>query len=138
MVRLAEIKDAEQLYSLNEAFNGKCDVSIKSIEKSITENSQELIIVDDENGKLTGFVCVQIKKSFCYPDCSAELTEVFVLPEFRKKGKASRMIIFAEEYCHNNYLISGFELLTGDDNLAAQSVYSKLGYADDGELHMSK
>lgn len=31
-----------------------------------------------------------------------------------------------------------FELLTGKGNIIAQSVYSKLGYTDDNELHLSK
>lgn len=48
------------------------------------------------------------------------------------------MITFAEDYCSKNYPLHKYELLTGQENLVAQFVYSKLGYADDKELHLSK
>ena len=67
-----------------------------------------------------------------------EITEVYVKPTYRKKGIASEMITFAEDYCSKNYPLHRYELLTGQENLVAQSVYSKLGYADDKELHLSK
>ncbi len=87
---------------------------------------------------LVGFVCVQLKKSFCYNDYMPEITEVYVVPAYRKKGIASEMIIFAEDYCAKNYSFHKYELLTGKKNVVAQSVYGKLGYADDDELHLSK
>ena len=87
---------------------------------------------------MTGFVCVQLKKSFCYDDYMPEITEVYVCPEYRKNGIAGRMISFAEEYCGGNFPLHKFELLTGEDNSAAQALYSKLGYEDDKELHLSK
>ena len=48
------------------------------------------------------------------------------------------MITFAETYCSRNYPLHKYELLTGKENFAAQSVYNRLGYADDRELHLSK
>lgn len=48
------------------------------------------------------------------------------------------MITFAEDYCSIKYPLHKFELLTGKENFIAQSVYDKLGYKDDGELHLSK
>lgn len=138
MVRLATGKDAEQLGILNDAFNGKGKTTIDDIRNSIISNQQEVVIVADENGMLVGFVCVQLKKSFCYIDYMPEITEVYVAPAYRRKGIASEMITFAEEYCARNYSFQKYELLTGRKNIAAQSVYGKLGYADDGELHFSK
>lgn len=48
------------------------------------------------------------------------------------------MITFAENYCTHNYSLHKYELLTGRKNIIAQSVYGKLGYTDDNELHLSK
>ncbi len=48
------------------------------------------------------------------------------------------MIAFAEDHCSKKYPLHKYELLTGKENLIAQSVYSKLGYIDDNELHLSK
>jgi Acetyltransferases len=138
MVRIATVRDAEQLSVLNDEFNGKDETTIDNIRNSIINNKQEVVIVADENGMLVGFVCVQLKKSFCYNEYMPEITEVYVAPTYRKKGIASEMITFAENYCTKNYPLHKYELLTGKKNIVAQSVYSKLGYIDDDELHLSK
>ena len=138
MVRIATVNDAEQLHILNNEFNGESETSIDNIRNSLINNEQEVVIVADEDRMLVGFVCVQLKKSFCYDEYMPEITEVYVKPTYRKKGIASEMITFAEDYCSKNYPLHKYELLTGQENLVAQSVYSKLGYADDKELHLSK
>lgn len=138
MVRIAAAKDVVQLGILNDEFNGKDETTIDHIRNSIVNNKQEVVIVDDENGVLTGFVCVQLKKSFCYDEYMPEITEVYVNPAYRRKGIATEMIAFAEDYCTRNYPLHKYELLTGKNNMIAQSVYGKLGYRDDGELHLSK
>ena len=101
-------------------------------------NSNENLLVPTHENELVGFVCVQLKKSFCYDEFMPEITEVYVKPMHRKKGIASEMILFAEDYCRIKYPLHKYELLTGKENLIAQSVYSKLGYSDDSELHLSK
>ena len=138
MVRIATVNDAEQLNILNNEFNGEGETSIGSIRNSLMNNKQEIVIVADEGDMLVGFVCVQLKKSFCYDDYMPEITEVYVKPTYRKRGVASEMITFAEAYCSKNYPLHKYELLTGQENFVAQSVYSKLGYVDDKELHLSK
>ena len=138
MVRIATVRDAEQLGILNNEFNGKDETTIDNIRNSIINNKQEVVIVADENGVLVGFVCVQLKKSFCYNEYISEITEVYVVPTYRKRGIASEMITYAEDYCTKNYPLHKYELLTGKKNVIAQFVYGKLGYADDGEIHLSK
>ena len=138
MVRIATVNDAEQLNILNNEFNGEGETGIANIRNSLMHNKQEVVIVAGEDNMLVGFVCVQLKKSFCYDDYMPEITEVYVKPTYRKRGVASQMIAFAENYCSKNYPLHKYELLTGKENLVAQSVYSKLGYTDDKELHLSK
>lgn len=138
MVRIATVRDAEQLSSLNDEFNGKGETTVDNIRNSLLSNQQEVVIVDEENDRLVGFVCVQMKRSFCYDEYMPEITEVYVDPAHRKKGIASNMIAFAEDYCGKNYPLHKYELLTGKENAIAQSVYGKLGYLDDGEVHLSK
>ena len=99
MVRKATVNDAEQLCVLNEEFNGTGETTVDHIRNSLMNNQQEVVIVDEENGMLTGFVCVQLKKSFCYDAYMPEITEVYVNPAYRKKGIAGKMIAFAEDYC---------------------------------------
>ncbi len=138
MVRIATVNDAEQLNILNNEFNGEGETSIDNIRESLINNVQEVVIVADEDEILVGFVCVQLKKSFCYDEYMPEITEVYVQPTYRKRGIASEMITFAETYCSKHYPLHKYELLTGKENLVAQSVYNKLGYIDDNEIHLSK
>lgn len=138
MVRIATVRDAEQLEILNNEFNGEGETTLDNIKYSLANNKQEVIVVDEQNGELTGFVCVQLKKSFCYDDYMPEITEVYVKPHHRRNGIARAMITYAEEYCKQRLPIHKFELLTGAENDGAQSVYAKLGYSEDGELHLSK
>jgi len=138
MVRIATADDAEQLYVLNDEFNGEDEPRIENIRNSLLNNKQEVVFVAEENDMLVGFVCVQLKKSFCYDEYMPEITEVYVKPVYRNRGIAGEMITFAENYCSKNYPLHKYELLTGKENFVAQSVYSKLGYVDDKELHLSK
>ena len=138
MIRIATVDDANQLELLNNEFNGQGNTSINCIRDSLLNNKQEVIIVSQEKDSLAGFVCVQLKKSFCYDDFMPEFTEVYVRPEYRKQGIASAMISYAEMYCSEHYAVHKYELLTGKENTTAQSVYNKLGYEDDNELHLSK
>ena len=138
MVRIATVQDAEQLEILNNEFNGEGETTLDNIRSSLANNKQEVIVVDEQNGELTGFVCVQMKKSFCYDDYMPEITEVYVKLSYRRNGIARAMITYAEEYCKSHYPLHKFELLTGVENDDAQSVYAKLGYSEDGELHLAK
>lgn len=95
-------------------------------------------MVDEESGVLAGFVCIQLKRSFCYDDYMPEITEVYVNPAYRRRGIASEMLIFAEDYCAKKYPLHQYELLTGKNNIIAQSVYGNLGYKNDNKIHFSK
>ena len=138
MVRIATVQDAAQLEILNNEFNGEGETTLENIRASLAGNKQEIVVVDETDGELTGFVCVQLKKSFCYDDYMPEITEVYVKLRYRRNGIARAMITYAEEYCKSHYPLHKFELLTGDENDGAQSVYTKLGYSEDGELHLAK
>ena len=138
MVRIATVNDAEQLNILNIEFNGEGVTTTDHIRDSLRNNQQEVVVVAEEDDTLAGFVCVQLKRSFCYDDLMPEITEVYVSPAYRQRGVASRMISFAEAYCGEHYPLHKYELLTGEKNLAAQSLYRKLGYADDHRLHLSR
>ena len=138
MVRIAMLQDAEQLEILNNEFNGEGETTLENIRTSLAGNKQEIVVVDETDGELTGFVCVLLKKSFCYDDYMPEITEVYVKPHYRRNGIARAMITYAEEYRKKRFPLHKFELLTGDENDGAQIVYAKLGYSEDGELHLAK
>lgn len=138
MIRLANAEDAKQLFILNEQFNGKDETTLKEIENSLKNNSHEIVVTAEEMNVLVGFVCIQLKTSFCYSNIYAEITEVFVLEKFRRKKYASRMISFAEQYCTSHYKLHNFEILTGKENINAQKLYRALGYNTQDEILFSK
>lgn len=138
MVRIATEKDAEQLEALNNEFNGEGETTLDHIRSSLADNRQEIVVVNEANGELAGFVCVQLKKSFCYDDYMPEITEVYVKPRYRRCGVARAMISYAEEYCKKHYPLHEFGLLTGSENTVAQAVYKNLGYCRDDEIHLVK
>ncbi|MCH5291892.1 MAG: GNAT family N-acetyltransferase [Treponema sp.] len=137
-IRLATAKDAPQLFCLNEQFNGAGVATLEGIRGSLAGGHQEVVFVADLGGVLAGFVCVQLKKSFCYSSLAAEITEVFVRQDFRRRGIASRMIEAAERHCRRNYPLGEFTLLVGKSNLAAYALYKSLGFCDDGRRHLAK
>lgn len=138
MVRIATVQDAEQLEILNNEFNGEGETTLDNIRASLADNKQEIVVVDEMDGELTGFVCVQLKKSFCYGEYMPEITEVYVKTQYRRCGVARTMIAYAEEYCKQHYPLHKFELLTGAENDVARIAYAKLGYCEDDELHLAK
>lgn len=138
LIRLATTLDAEQLYLLNEQFNGKGETTLENIKRTLNDNPQEVIAVAEVSSLLVGFVCIQLKKSFCYDSFMIEITELFVQEEYRRKRIASNLISFIETYCKQNYSFHRIELLTGNKNLSAQAFYHSIGYRDDGELHLFK
>jgi ribosomal protein S18 acetylase RimI-like enzyme len=104
-----------------------CETILSSIKESLSNNKQEIVVVAGESGNLVGFLCVQIKKSFCYSNVTAEITEVFVNKKYRRRKHASKMIAFAEMYCIEHYTLHKLELLTGKENFEAQALYQTKG-----------
>ncbi len=94
MVRIATVQDAAQLEILNNEFIGEGETTLDNIRESLEDNKQEIVVVDEMNGEMTGFVCVQLKKSFCYCDYMPEITEVYVKPQYRRNGIARAMITY--------------------------------------------
>lgn len=138
MIRLATAEDAEQLFLLNEQFNGKDETILENIKESLSNNKHEFVVVAEESGILVGFVCIQIKKSFCYSDVMAEITEIYVDEKHRRRKNASKMIAFAEMHCKQNYALHKFELLTGKENFEAQAMYHTQGYHVEEEILLVK
>lgn len=138
MIRLAAPEDAEQLFRLNEEFNGEGENTVENIRRSLAENRREVVVVAEGEGELAGFLCIQLKRSFCYRELKPEMTELFVNEKYRRRGFAGSLMAFGEEYCRERFSACGFELLTGEDNLEAQALYAALGYGRDGEIHLAK
>lgn len=136
-VRRAIPSDAEALAALNEAFNGPNLANPGHIARSLAENDREIVCIAFVDGQPAGFCCAQVVYSMCYPDVSAEITEMYVAPEYRRMNIARSLIQQTEAFCACQGA-SELKLLTGDDNFAARKLYESCGYSLSGEVHYEK
>lgn len=135
--RLATPADAPALMQLNAAFNGRGLSSVFDIERSLKENTNEIVCIAELDGKAAGFCCAQLISSMCYRDQSGEITELYVEPFARRKGIATELMNLAEQELVVRGAVS-LRLLTGSDNHAARAFYESLEYKPDGEMHYTK
>ena len=93
-VRRAIADDADELIALNREsdVDGEISLDPDSVRRSITDESTERVFVAELQERLVGFATVQITRSFCYTRPTAELTELFVRPEQRRLGAASKLV----------------------------------------------
>lgn len=138
MIRLAVSADAPQLFHLNERFNGPSGTTVEAMAAILADNPREIVAVAERKGVLCGFVCAQVKRSFCYELPSAEITELYVAEPYRRCGLAGAMLSFVESQCVEKFHVQEFTLLTGRDNFPALALYQKHGYIREDEALLAK
>lgn len=134
MIRLAMPGDAEGLFELNLQFNGPGGAEVEEIAESLAQNPQEVVVVSEGRGGLNGFVCLQVKRSFCYQRPAVEVAEVFVAEAYRRQGLARAMLDFGRQYCAAKYGAVEFTVLTGAENFPAQALYAAAGFVREDEV----
>jgi ribosomal protein S18 acetylase RimI-like enzyme len=92
-------------------------------------NCMETVILAKIADKAVGFALVRVVPSVLYSTPHAELTELYVMEEYRQRGIASGLIAFAEQIAVQKGARS-ILVQTGDDNLSALALYKKLGYEE--------
>lgn len=136
-IRTALPEDAPALAAMNAAFNGDTGVTADEIRRSLA-HSPEIVVLALLDGSPAGFCCAQVHHSFCYPAPAAEVTEMFVREECRRKGCAAGMLRFLEALLRERFGADEMHLLTGTDNLPAQAAYRRAGFQAKREQYMRK
>ena len=136
-VRLAVPSDTDALFHLNEVFNGSGESTFDRVRQCLSAPGGETVVIAFVNQNPAGFLCGQFLRSMCYTADYVEMTELFVLEEYRRLGVASRLMAFLENY-YQQRGIYAFQLFTGAKNTEAQTLYRKLGYQQTEELFMRK
>jgi len=136
-IRLATAADAEALCRMNTAFNGDTGVTADDVRASL-RHSPEVVVVAHAGDSPAGFCCAQVHRSFCYTAPAAEVTEMYVEPDFRRMGCAVAMLRFLEAHLRSEYGVDEMHLLTGCSNLAAQAAYRKAGFLPHPEVYLSR
>lgn len=128
-ISLASVKDATAIAKLNLLFN-EVDESAEAIAVRMSDPScVETVILAKVADQAVGFALVRVVPTVLYSTPHAELTELYVLEDFRQRGIASDLIAFAEQIAFQKGARSIF-VQTGDDNKPALSLYRKHGYEE--------
>lgn len=124
--RKATINDTNELFRLNNLFNGPDSASKEYIMNSLKEDIEK-VFVAELNGRIYGFCAGNIIYSFCYGVSYFEITELFVMEEYRKNKIGSRLIKAMENYI-KELGINDIQLFTNKKNNYAQSFYEHMDY----------
>jgi len=139
IIKEATVKDSEKIgevFDLYRQFYKKNPdkiISIEYIKQRLTNKESTIFFVEEDN------VCIGIVQLYVTFD-SLELSkkiilyDLFVRPEYRKKGIGAMLMDASKDFAENND-ISGIELSTAISNGTAQRLYESLGYERDNEFY---
>lgn len=134
-IRVATPADAPALARLNAAFNGVQMSPERTADQLARCSGIESALIAYNGDQAVGFVCLRLIPWLCYDVMYAELTELFVIEAFRRRGVASALVAHAERLARAAGAAE-MRILTGRDNVAAQAFYQALGYEDEDEMLM--
>jgi ribosomal protein S18 acetylase RimI-like enzyme len=128
-VRRAERRDGGQLVELLKAADSADYVrsSADDIASALDSDGTERVFVAELSGQLVGFASVQITESFAYTRPTAELTELFVLPGFRRGGIGSQLLSAVIAHSEEQQTLELFARVN-KSNSGASKLYESLGF----------
>lgn len=126
-VREATLADADVLAELIGLFNGPLVAPECTRERLTACARLERALLAEVDGLTVGFACVRIVPALADDHQHATLTELYVRPEWRRRG-IGRHLVDAAEVCARAAAAEHLVLLTGLGNLDAQAFYRALGY----------
>lgn len=91
-------------------------------EESFAKDPENSSLLFKIHGKIIGHIALLPKAEDLY------LCYVILLPEYRGKSIAEKMITEAEEFCRLNYPHMELHLNVNKENVRAKKLYEKLGY----------
>lgn len=128
-ISIATADDASFIAKLNMLFN-EVEESPEAIATRMSDpNCVETIILAKVGDEAVGFAFVRVVPSVLYSTPHAELTELYVMDDYRQRGIASGLIAFAGQVAAQKGARS-ILVQTGDDNLPALALYKKHGYEE--------
>lgn len=136
-IRGATAQDAQVFFALNLAFNGEGVASPQEAALVLAHPGSERVLLAFVDGEPAGFLCGLLKRSACYSRPSAEVTELYVCPAYRRQGVARQLLEAFFELCRQEGA-EAVTVLTGEDNAPAQALYQRMGFAPSGEVHFEQ
>ncbi|MCE5296011.1 MAG: GNAT family N-acetyltransferase [Euryarchaeota archaeon] len=96
----------------------------------------EAAFIAETGGVRAGFVWVTTEINFSDDDTCGWVLEIYVLPEYRRRGIAAKLLQRAEEWTREQNATSLW-LNAGGNNDAALALYKRVGFSVE-TVHMSK
>jgi len=134
--REATAADAAALVALNHAFN-HLEVSPEHVIVRLTEAGTETVFVADDGPDIAGFACLQVTRSVCYDHPRAELTELYIAPDHRRRG-VGRALVEMVVQAAKEAGAAEIVLATSGDNEAARRLYQACGFASEGDVYYTR
>jgi len=129
VISIATVEDAPVIAKLNLLFN-EVDESPQDIAARMSDPAcVETVFLAKVTDEAIGFALVRVVPSVLYTAPHAELTELYVVDEYRQRRIASDLIAFAEKVAVQKGARS-ILVQTGEDNLPALALYKKIGYEE--------
>jgi len=129
IIRKAQLNDITDLLKMNEILNENGCSTAEHVEKSLTNNKNEIVLVAIYNDFAIGFICGQLHPSICNADgMLCEVSELFVYEEYRRTGVATKLLKQLELEFEKHNPIEIF-LQTGKKNINSQIFYENNGCA---------
>ena len=126
-ISLASAEDAHVIARLNLLFNGENETAEAIAARMSDPACVEMVILAKIYGDTVGFALVRVVPTILYGSPHAELTELYVMEEYRQRGIASALIAFAETLAAQKGARS-ILIQTGNNNTPALFLYRKNGY----------
>ncbi|MEG0292305.1 MAG: ribosomal protein S18-alanine N-acetyltransferase [Anaerovoracaceae bacterium] len=124
VIREAEYKDVEILGELDvKCFDDPW--SVESFKREIEENSIAFYIVCEFDGKVVGYAGVWFILD------EGHITNVAVDPQYRNKGLGAKVVGTLIDFSRQEG-IKSFTLEVRKSNIAAQNLYKKFGFKEEG------
>lgn len=127
-VRHATPNDAPAIARLNTLHNDLRATPEHIAAHIATQSRFETPFVAELDGQVVGIACLRLLPCICDPIPYAELTELFVDPDFRRRGIGRALIRHIEAQAQAQGAVE-LVLMTAWRNTAAHTFYHALGYS---------
>jgi ribosomal protein S18 acetylase RimI-like enzyme len=121
--------DASRLAPLLRAFGGSPVRTDGLAERIAACAGREVALLAEFEGEVVGFACVEVRPAIGDFEPRAEVTDLYIREQDRRRGIGRALMSAAEAHARANGAETLF-LLTGHTNAAAQAFYRALGYTD--------
>lgn len=134
-VRRASIQDLDRLVPLFDAYrqsygqHSDLMVARQFLGDRLNRNESVVLVAEDDGGVAIGFVQLYPTFSSVLAAQMYVLSDLFVIPEARRRGVGTRLLTSAAETARAAGVVR-LELATAIANVSAQRLYESLGVAE--------